>query len=1681
MFSNLLKKSLAFLLTAMMVLSVMPVRALAADDYDCAAGRHEWDEGYVTVLPECEKDGEREVTCIHCLFFDTITEPALGHDIVNHEGKKPTYTTPGWEAYETCTRCDHNTQVIIPALGEPEITDFEEFIENLAILEGIADTYVKKVDPGEDPAMLVIKYIRTGVDRYNSGSWNIMAKYENPEFAAYVKKYETEHNEALAEGEELMKVTGLKNIHEFNLPNGDFADIGHVFGSMDITYTNKTSEDHADVSGWAGDTVDLMSLTDLFGYESADLEDIVAEINEKYFLRYEGEFVDKEGYEEETFEGTFSKTDIEGDLDAFYIMQTLLNTEYENGTLTKIFSEYMTPELTSEQRAKFFLDNRLDGVSLRADVREAVYNEVVANGVVMTLEGTRPFKTTNLTQLRKACCYVFADYVCKLGGDFTEIKENKHYTVFQTETTTLAPGIVQKINYANTPDGKTMVFYTATGDITKGDVSVYANYNNNDPAAGWEMQRVIDQANAAQNKYGNPESENYIENFNVIASINGAGYNMFTGEPSGILVMNGVTYHPIDSDGFFGILDDGTAMIGSMEEFMALQAERPGCVKEAIATFGGLIRDGEIVATDGGDRASRTAIGITATGKVVFMVLDGRQGDLSGGGNMREIAQIMYEAGCVVAGNLDGGGSSTYVAKQPGEDALTVVSKPSDGISRSVSTSLYMVSTAPDSTVFDRAVIESKYSYFTVGATDTFTATAVGATGNQVEMPEGVKWSVYDNDEEIEVGTITEDGVFTAKAKGTAQIRLELDGVVVGYKNISVVDPDNVYFEKAKMNAIYGEPVTLPVRVAYEGKAVAFIEDDVVLSVADAAYGTIDGFAFIGNEESGLRLITVTAALANDPAITGTINLAMYTKDEASFEFDNADGGEHQLAWIREVTNSTKEGPNAYWAVDKEAPMEATYTFAMDMTYLELPAILEELTYMLPGADVEGNNSAWNFLLQLAERISVLTEVTPVIYFDKSVDVDVTNITVNSEYFYLKDKEFDAEENCLKLVLKWHRQEKPIDIAVANPLCILTGVKLTPKDDAAWTSGKSLVITNKGRIDYDVYLRANALHSFSSKPENQEKFGLYPFQNIREDGVQENGGHFASTYKSFEDQFTLHYGEKEGWIVEGGGFAYYANGERYIGIREIDDLYYDFGTDGVNLGQKPYTGAMTEEDGDEFWLVDGIKYKGWMIRDMKDVAYYNEETGRREKLTTEEVPSTCIIDGYCIYTPETAAAKRIDYDDAAGHEYVEQEDGSNVCSICGYLRIEMPDVNVTLSYDVTTYTGAARTPSTTAVAPDGRVLTKLGQVSHYDYYTNYSDNINVGTAKVTLTAMKYGKYQNLLTWRGNAAKTKTVYFEIRPDLPANVTLSKQDDKAVFEWTAAKAPGVTYVIYSSTDGSEWTEIAETTELTYSIALSDSEGKVFCIGTRKVVSGKTYESIQKSRVLTLDTIAVTVTANAEGKPRLIWNAIDGATEYAVYRAASLDGKFERVFATNGTTYTHASATTGRMYFYYVKATMADGSELTSVIVSANTCTAHNYEWVVTKPADYGVAGEESYTCSICKDVKETREIPALICTAHEYEWIVTKPASVGVKGEESCICRHCKEVKEIREIPAVIYGDPDFNNKIEASDARLALRAAVGLDKLSEAAMAAADVDKNGVVNSVDARLILRAAVGLEILN
>ncbi len=1162
--------------------------------YTCSVCGDSYVDDYVTVKPHTPGVEATCTTAQNCTVCGTELVGALGHSWKEVPAKAPGRIENGHEAYKACEECGEvdGDIVIIPALGEAEINSYEELIYNLALLEEIAQEYVK-LNPGKDPIALVIKYIRTGVDRYNSGSWGIMAGYEDTDFAKYVQRMEDEVNAQVTDGN-YIAVTGLKNINNFYLPNGDKADIGHVFGAMDITYHNKGSQNHADVSGWAGDLVDLLEVADIVEV-SGDLDAMIKYVAENLL----GKTVNVIGAP------SMSQEDIDGDLDAFYIMYALYEVEedYSAGTLTEIFMNYFTEDLSNEYRAAFFLANRLETTGTRAQVRNAVYTEYAGNKLIATLEGTREFKATDLSDMRRAVCYAFADYVCKLAGDYVEKNDNPYYEVFNSSMSVLAPGITQESYQATTADGKQIVYYVATADITRDDVHVFANYHNANPEEGWAMQRVLDQANAAQKKYGDPASPYYIPNYNVIVSTNGDGYNMSTGEPGGLLVMDGKEWHAVDNGGFFGITKDGKAVIGTKDDYNNIYR---GQLTDAIGGFGTmLIRDGEIAVsktdTYYSDRAPRTAVGITKTGKVVLMVLDGRQDPYSCGGSMQEIAQIMFEAGCVEAVNLDGGGSTTFVAKQQGEEELTVMNRPSDGAARSVSTSLLMVSTAPSSTAFDHANIVSQYNYSTIGTSVQLTPLGISATGDLVDLPEGYTWAVSDE----RWATVTEDGVFTGHRNGSVDVYLMLDGAVIGSKTMNIVIPESVYFTKNTVSVVYGSTIKLPISALYEGKQVAINENDVHLVLDNAKAGTVDGFAFTAAEGSGVKVVKITATWADDSAISGTVTVNLYKQGENSFDFDKATGGDRLLAWDRVISNTTTGDGISFVAIDTSKDMVTSYTFAMDMTQIPIPAQLADLVYMLPGADME-NASAWNFLLQLAERVSTLTEVTPVIHFDSNVDVDYSELKIMTDYFELVGTEFDEETNTLTLKLRWKDQTAAIDPATANPLCLVSGIKLTPKDDAKWDANKRLRLVHTGTISYKIYLRANALYSFAQKPENQQIFGLLPFVNP--DLPSESGAYFSNVYKEFEDTYTLVNALKNGWHAEDGGFAYYIEGVKMAGgVKKVEGYYYYFNDQGINVGQNKYTGIFhSPSDGAYYYSKNGVRKGGWQSVDGE--WYYFDKT-----------------------------------------------------------------------------------------------------------------------------------------------------------------------------------------------------------------------------------------------------------------------------------------------------------------------------------------------------------------------------------------------------------------------------------------------------------------------------------------
>jgi exopolysaccharide biosynthesis protein len=78
---------------------------------------------------------------------------------------------------------------------------------------------------------------------------------------------------------------------------------------------------------------------------------------------------------------------------------------------------------------------------------------------------------------------------------------------------------------------------------------------------------------------------------------------------------------------------------------------------------------------------------------VLILVVDGRS-SVSRGYTMVELANLMIDLGADEAVNLDGGGSSTMVARTRNRK-VKVVNKPSDGFQRWVANALEVTYTKP--------------------------------------------------------------------------------------------------------------------------------------------------------------------------------------------------------------------------------------------------------------------------------------------------------------------------------------------------------------------------------------------------------------------------------------------------------------------------------------------------------------------------------------------------------------------------------------------------------------------------------------------------------------------------------------------------------------------------------------------------------------------------------------------------------------------------------------------------------------------------------------------------------------------------------------------------------------------------------------------------------------------------
>ncbi|MFD2078770.1 3',5'-cyclic AMP phosphodiesterase CpdA [Actinopolymorpha cephalotaxi] len=197
--------------------------------------------------------------------------------------------------------------------------------------------------------------------------------------------------------------------------------------------------------------------------------------------------------------------------------------------------------------------------------------------------------------------------------------------------------------------------------------------------------------------------------------------------------------------------------------------------------------------------APRTAVGFSRDGTKMFLLAaDGRQPAFSDGLGLDELAAMMVELGAYNAVNLDGGGSTTLVARKPGEQTVRVENHPSDGSERHDPNGLGLFAPKgsghlrglwvepaldPKRAAGSSAVAPARPDRVFPGLTRRLTATGYDETyGPAASTP---RWRTSSGSD---AGTVDRDGVFHARDTGTATVTA-YDRDVTGSTTLQVLRP----------------------------------------------------------------------------------------------------------------------------------------------------------------------------------------------------------------------------------------------------------------------------------------------------------------------------------------------------------------------------------------------------------------------------------------------------------------------------------------------------------------------------------------------------------------------------------------------------------------------------------------------------------------------------------------------------------------------------------------------------------------------------------------------------------------------------------------------------------------------------------------------------------------------------
>jgi exopolysaccharide biosynthesis protein len=330
-------------------------------------------------------------------------------------------------------------------------------------------------------------------------------------------------------------------------------------------------------------------------------------------------------------------------------------------------------------------------------------------------------------------------------------------------------------------------------------------------------------------------------------------------------------------------------------------------VQEAIGGRYRLVANGVVQTFNIAGAHPRTAIGIDKDGNVFTVVVDGRNPNHSNGVTLNELARLMKDFGAVDAMTFDGGGSSTFITRQP-NGLLVVENKPSDGKPRPVANSLLIVYKGKTEEV-QRLTIQPRELTVFAGATYKSLGLSVkGVTllGQTVDVKQPLIWS-------SNAGTFLNDGSFVA-AKQPLQGKITVSsGNLSGSINVNVVnDADQIVVQPKEIYIRENSSLPLNIQAFYKGREIV-VNPNVFMYTVSNGLGKVENGIFKAANKKGTGKMTIRlgSKTVTIPVTVGIPNTVTLENFEQGINSWTASGARYVSVSVSLTNKIVKTGKSA--------------------------------------------------------------------------------------------------------------------------------------------------------------------------------------------------------------------------------------------------------------------------------------------------------------------------------------------------------------------------------------------------------------------------------------------------------------------------------------------------------------------------------------------------------------------------------------------------------------------------------------------------------------------------------------------------------------------------------------------------------------------------------------------------